>query len=164
MTRIYIFFFNSVDGTRIFPGEFWHYFDTAFNRYVAPLCNSCAAMVHTDYCWYFSDMSTDVIHSVRQWILLYVTGLCPTLIEWLRGLFILHSTIDSTAHSIHMNSLEHCIRTTLMTNCSCGGCSIVALVAQCIPTLGALHYFFNSHPLEVVSRYRDPQLQVGENY
>ena len=23
---------------------------------------------------------------------------------------------------------------------------------------------FNFHPLEVVSRYRDPQLQVGENY
>ena len=22
----------------------------------------------------------------------------------------------------------------------------------------------NFHPLEVVSRYRDPQLQVGENY
>ena len=24
--------------------------------------------------------------------------------------------------------------------------------------------YFNFHPLEVVSRYRDPQLQVGENY
>ena len=25
-------------------------------------------------------------------------------------------------------------------------------------------YNLNFHPLEVVSRYRDPQLQVGENY
>ena len=24
--------------------------------------------------------------------------------------------------------------------------------------------YFNFHPLEVVSRYRDPQLKVGENY
>ena len=24
--------------------------------------------------------------------------------------------------------------------------------------------YFNFHPSEVVSRYRDPQLQVGENY
>ena len=24
--------------------------------------------------------------------------------------------------------------------------------------------YLNFHPLEVVSRYRDPQLQVGENY
>ena len=29
-----------------------------------------------------------------------------------------------------------------------------------VSTLGV----FNLHPLEVVSRYRDPQLQVGENY
>ena len=24
--------------------------------------------------------------------------------------------------------------------------------------------YLNFHPLEIVSRYRDPQLQVGENY
>ena len=34
-------------------------------------------------------------------------GLCSTHIEWPQGLFIVHSTIDSTAHSIPMNSLEH---------------------------------------------------------
>ena len=28
----------------------------------------------------------------------------------------------------------------------------------------AKHSYRNFHPLEVVSRYRDPQLQVGENY
>ena len=28
----------------------------------------------------------------------------------------------------------------------------------------AMLFNFNSHPLEAVSRYRDPQLQVGENY
>ena len=27
----------------------------------------------------------------------------------------------------------------------------------------AKHSYINFHPLEVVSRYRDPQLQVGEN-
>ena len=27
-----------------------------------------------------------------------------------------------------------------------------------------LLYYFNFHPLEVVSRYREPQLQVDENY
>ena len=52
---------------------------------------------------------------VSQWILLYVAflhnpgyiatvgnpklGLCPTLIELLQGFFIVHSAIDSTAHS-----------------------------------------------------------------
>ena len=34
----------------------------------------------------------------------------------------------------------------------------------CINTLMANSNKFNVHPLEVVSRYRDPQLQVGENY
>ena len=42
--------------------------------------------------------------------------LCPTLIEWLQGLFIVHSTIDKIAHSRHFNSLEHCVCTTSMTN------------------------------------------------
>ena len=31
-------------------------------------------------------------------------------------------------------------------------------------SLNAKLYYPNFHPLEVVSRYRDPQLQVGENY
>ena len=31
------------------------------------------------------------------------------------GLLIVHSTIDSTAHSIPLNSLEHWVRTTPMT-------------------------------------------------
>ena len=31
-------------------------------------------------------------------------------------------------------------------------------------TLKALNNNLNFHPLEVVPRYRDPQLQVGENY
>ena len=30
--------------------------------------------------------------------------------------------------------------------------------------IDALHYCENLHPLEVVSRYHDPQLQVAENY
>ena len=46
----------------------------------------------------------------------YYALLCPTLIEWLHGFFIVHSTIDNTAHSIHLNSLVHCIFTTSMTN------------------------------------------------
>ena len=33
-----------------------------------------------------------------------------------------------------------------------------------IDPLPAKLYFLNFYPLEVVSRYRDPQLQVGENY
>ena len=36
--------------------------------------------------------------------------------EWLQGFFIVHSTIGSTAHSMPLNSLEHCICTTTMTN------------------------------------------------
>ena len=36
--------------------------------------------------------------------------------EWLRGFFIVQSTIGSTVHSIPLNSLEHCICTTTMTN------------------------------------------------
>ena len=31
-----------------------------------------------------------------------------------------------------------------------------------VNSLGATLYKFNCYPLEVVSRYRDPQLQVGE--
>ena len=30
--------------------------------------------------------------------------------------------------------------------------------------LNAAFYNLNFHPPEVVSRYRDPQIQVGENY
>ena len=43
-------------------------------------------------------------------------GLCPTRIEWLDGFFRVHSTIDRNAHSRHLNNLQHCIYTALMTN------------------------------------------------
>ena len=36
--------------------------------------------------------------------------------EWLQGFFIVHNTIGSTVHSMPLNSLEHCICTTTMTN------------------------------------------------
>ena len=36
--------------------------------------------------------------------------------EWLQGFFIVHSTIGRTVHSRPLNSLEHCICTTTMTN------------------------------------------------
>ena len=36
--------------------------------------------------------------------------------EWLQGFFIVCSTIGSTIHSGHLNSLEHCICTIPMTN------------------------------------------------
>ena len=36
--------------------------------------------------------------------------------EWLQGLFMVHSTIGSTVHSRPLNSLEHCLCTTTMTN------------------------------------------------
>ena len=36
--------------------------------------------------------------------------------EWLQGFFIMHSTIGSTVHSMPLNSFEHCICTTTMTN------------------------------------------------
>ena len=36
--------------------------------------------------------------------------------EWLQGFFIVHSTIGSTVHSMPLNSLEHCLCTTTMTN------------------------------------------------
>ena len=36
--------------------------------------------------------------------------------EWLQGFFMVHSTIGRTVHSIPLNSLEHCICTTTMTN------------------------------------------------
>ena len=36
--------------------------------------------------------------------------------EWLQGFFIVHSTIGSTVHSRPLNSLEHCICTTTITN------------------------------------------------
>ena len=42
-------------------------------------------------------------------------GLCPTLFEWLQGFFIVHSTIDSTAHFMPLSSLAHSICTTPMT-------------------------------------------------
>ena len=47
--------------------------------------------------------------SPRSW-------LCPTLIEWLQGFFIVDSTIDSTAQSRPLNSLEYCICITPKTN------------------------------------------------
>ena len=36
--------------------------------------------------------------------------------EWLQGFFIVHSTRGSTVHSMPLNSLEHCICITTMTN------------------------------------------------
>ena len=44
-----------------------------------------------------------------EWIL--KLGLCPTVIEWLRGFFIVYNrlNIEITAHSESLNSLEHCI-------------------------------------------------------
>ena len=36
--------------------------------------------------------------------------------EWIQWFFIVHSTIGSTVHSRTLNSLEHCICTTTMTN------------------------------------------------
>ena len=46
------------------------------------------------------------------------TGTMPySYFEWLQGFFIVYSTIDSTVHSMPLNSLEHCIcTTTMMTN------------------------------------------------
>ena len=38
------------------------------------------------------------------------------LFRMIQGFFIVHSTIDSTVHSMPFNSLEHCICTTMMTN------------------------------------------------
>ena len=40
---------------------------------------------------------------------------CPYF-ELLQRFFIVHSTIGSTVHSMPLNSLEHCICTTTMTN------------------------------------------------
>ena len=37
-------------------------------------------------------------------------------------------------------------------------------IFQRFNTLAAKLFNFNFHPLEVVSRWRDPQLQVSENY
>ena len=37
-------------------------------------------------------------------------------VEWLQGFFIAHSAIGSTVHSRPLNSVEHCICTTTMTN------------------------------------------------
>ena len=36
--------------------------------------------------------------------------------EWLQGFFIVRSTIGSTVHSMPLDSLEHCICKTTMTN------------------------------------------------
>ena len=44
------------------------------------------------------------------------SGLSPTLIEWCQGFFKVHSSIDSTAHFLPLNSLEHWICATTMTN------------------------------------------------
>ena len=48
------------------------------------------------------------------------SGLYYTFIEQFQGLFIVHNTIDNTAHSRPLNSLEHCIGTTSMTNIRSG--------------------------------------------
>ena len=37
---------------------------------------------------------------------------CHTLIEWLKGFFIVHNALGNTAHSIPLNSSEHCICAT----------------------------------------------------
>ena len=70
---------------------------------------------------------------MSEWISLYVTfctiiaisrhaeGSPKTGIYLTRqGLFVVHSTMDSTVHSIPLNSLEHCICITAMTNIRAG--------------------------------------------
>ena len=66
---------------------------------------------------------------MSEWILLYV-AFCTTMtisrqkkarrrdytLLFSNDLFIVHSTIDNTAHTNPLNSLEHCICTTPMTN------------------------------------------------
>ena len=69
------------------------------------------------------------LHNI--WILLYVAfctwqyrdrrkpeaGTMPySYFEWPQGFFIVRSTIGSTVHSMPLNSLEHCICTTTMSN------------------------------------------------
>ena len=71
----------------------------AFPLYKSDCANSKWRRNNSEYC--FTSLST-------HW------GLCLTLI--MNDPFIVHSTIDSTVHSIPLNSLEHCICTTTMTN------------------------------------------------
>ena len=47
------------------------------------------------------------------------SGLCPTLLKWLKWFFIVHSTVDSTAH-MFLNSSKHCVCTTMVTNIRLG--------------------------------------------
>ena len=73
----------------------------------------------------------DTHYRNTEWILLYVTfctwqyrdrrkseaGIMPyCYLEWFQGFFIVYSTTGSTVHSMPLNSLEHCICTTTMTN------------------------------------------------
>ena len=44
------------------------------------------------------------------------SGICPSLIVGLQGFSLVHSSIDTTAHSRHLKSLEHCLCTTWKTN------------------------------------------------
>ena len=76
-----------------------------------------------------------ITHIASEWILIYASlsaqswqyrdrrnpkpGLCPALIEWIQGVFIVHSTVDSTANSSPLNSLEHCICTTSINIGTC---------------------------------------------
>ena len=44
------------------------------------------------------------------------SGHCSTVFEWLQRFFVVHTTIDNTAHSSPLNSLELCICTLHLHN------------------------------------------------
>ena len=74
------------------------------------------------YCTYYFVFLYGLFVCRSEWILLYLhnhgniategsptSGLCPTLIQWFKVFFIVHTTINSTAYCIPLNSSEHCI-------------------------------------------------------
>ena len=77
--------------------------------------------------------------------------------EWLQGLFIVHSTICSTAHSMPLNSSEHCICTTTMTGFEPGTSRFQAPVDKNEPsrkTISRIFWFLMVHWWSVVGLYR----------
>ena len=66
-----------------------------------------------EYC--FTSLSAQSWQYRNRWKLEAVT-MPYSYFEWPKGLFIVHSTIGSTVHSSLLNSLEHCICTTSITN------------------------------------------------
>ena len=122
--------FNHLDVSLLrWVSDAWYYQSAHF---ISQNINKSSHYTIIRLCRFLYNHMLEHVDGWSGWILLYVAnctimaisrqkknpkpGLCPTLIEWLHGFFIVQTTIDSTAHPNPLYSSKHCVCTTSRTH------------------------------------------------